>query len=96
MNKLLPIMVDKETELRNISASEGTLIYNYLMVNYAAHEVDKSRFLASINHKVESSECGEQEMKIFWENGVSVSHSYKGKDSQPIGAITVTPERCSF
>jgi hypothetical protein len=89
-------MVDEETELRNMSANDGVIIYNYVLVNYAALQVDKTRFLASMKQQVESSACGAPQMKIFWENGVSAIYSYKGKDSQPIGEIIVTPERCGF
>ncbi len=96
VNKSLPMMVDKETELRSMSASEGAIIYNYVMVNYAAHEVDESRFLPSMRQQVESRACGEPSMKIFWENGVSAIYNYRGKDSQPIGEIIVTPQRCGF
>ena len=96
INKSLPMMVDQETELSNASASEGTIIYNYILVNYAAHEVDKSQFLVAMKQQVESHACGEPKMQIFWENGVSALYSYKGKDNQPIGEVVVTPERCGF
>jgi hypothetical protein len=96
INKSLPMMVDKETELRNVTAGERTIIYNYTLVNYAAEQLNKDKFLATMKDRIESQACQNEKMKIFWENGVSAQYTYAGNNSRQVGKIVVTPERCGF
>lgn len=96
MNKSLPMMVDRETQLYNVGAQENILVYNYILVNYASWEVDKNEFIRVMNPTLTNSACSRPELQTLWKNGISLDYSYSGNDHKFIEKVIVMPSDCGY
>jgi len=90
------MMVDKGTQLRNVGASDRKIIYDYVLVEHRAQEVNASQLLVEIRPRIQNYACSNPQMKTFWENGVSASYQYYGNDNVYLGVITVAPADCGY
>jgi hypothetical protein len=52
INRGVPLMIDKETELLGAAGTEGMLIYNYRLVSYSVAQLDAARFAAGAKERV--------------------------------------------
>src|SRR5947207_13144256 len=97
INRSIPVMIDKETELLPAEGHEGMLIYNYRLVDYAVAQLDRAKFAAGVKRKVTQEACSRPETRDdFLKKGVTLRYSYFDKDKQPIAAVDVTPKDCGF
>jgi hypothetical protein len=97
INRSVPVMIDKETELMPTSGHEGMLIYNYRLVAYSVSQLDHQKFAAGAKDKVTQGACNRPETRDeFLKNGVTLRYSYFDKDKQHIATIDVTPKDCGF
>lgn len=81
MNKTLPMMVDKDTQLDNAVAMPGKVLqYNYTLVAISASQVDTARldeaFKPTLLNKVKTT----PDMKPLREAGVTFIYNYRDKD----------------
>jgi hypothetical protein len=97
INRGIPLMIDKETELMPSSGHEGMLIYNYRLVNYTVKNLDHQRFAAGARDRLVQSACSRPETRDdFLRKGVTLRYSYFDKDKQHFATIDVTPKDCGF
>lgn len=88
------MMVDKETQLKNVSVGDAEIVYTYSLINYSSVEVDAREFLTEMTPSVRNWACTSPDMKAFWKNGISVRYTYSGNDNRFIGDIRVRPSDC--
>jgi len=97
LNRGVPLMIDKETELMPTSGHEGMLIYNYRLVSYSVKDLDYEKFAAGARDRVVQGACGQPETRDdFLKKGVTLRYSYFDKDKQHIATIDVLPRDCGF
>jgi hypothetical protein len=97
INREVPFMIDKETELMPASGHEGMLIYNYRLVSYSVKNLDYRRFAAGAHDRLMQGACSRPETREdFLKKGVTLRYSYFDKDKQHIATIDVTPKDCGF
>ena len=97
LNRSVPVMIDKETELMPTEGLEGMLIYNYRLVSYSAAQIDSKRFAAGAKQRVVQGACSTPETRDdFLKKGVTLRYSYYDKDKKPIATIDVKPADCGF
>lgn len=97
INRALPFMIDKETELLPTQGAPGMLIYSYRLVSFSAEQVNYERFAATAKRQVVQGACGRPETRDdFLKNGVTLRYSYYDKDKRHIATVDVTPADCGF
>lgn len=97
INRSVPVMIDKETELLPAEGREGMLIYNYRLVSYTASQLDPARFAAGVKQRVGREACSRPETRDdFLKQGVTLRYSYFDKNRKPITAVDITPADCGF
>src|SRR5678815_4955035 len=57
INRGVPLMIDKETELMPTEGHEGMLIYNYRLVGYSVSQVNPQKFAAVAKQKIALGAC---------------------------------------
>ena len=97
INRGVPVMIDKETELMPSSGHEGMLIYNYRLVSYGVKNLDHQRFAAGARDRLVQGACSRPETRDdFLKKGVTLRYSYFDKDKQHIATVDVMPKDCGF
>jgi len=97
LNRSVPVMIDKETELLPVVGAPGMLIYNYRLVSYSAAQLDHEKFAMGAKQRVVQGACNAPETRDdFLKQGVTLRYSYYDKDKQPIATVDVTPADCGF
>ena len=97
INRSVPVMIDKETELMPSEGHYGMLIYNYRLVGYSVSQLDHEKFAAGAKQKVTQGACNRPETRDdFLKNGVTLRYSYFDKDKTHIATVDVTPADCGF
>src|SRR6187200_1646835 len=92
INRSVPTMIDKETELLPAGSATGMLIYNYRLVSYSVKQLDPAKFAAGAKQRVSQGACNRPETRDeFLEKGVTLRYSYFDKDRQHIATIDITP-----
>jgi hypothetical protein len=84
INRGVPLMIDKETELLGAAGTEGMLIY-------------AARFAAGAKERVSQGACSRPETRDdLLKPGVTLRYSYFDKDKQHIATIDVLPADCGY
>jgi hypothetical protein len=97
LNRSVPVMIDKETELTLVEGHEGMLIYKYRLVPYSVGQLDHEKFAAGAKQRVTQGACNQAELRDdFLKKGVTLRYSYFDKDKQHIATVDVVPADCGF
>lgn len=97
INRGVPVMIDKETELLAAEGTEGMLTYNYRLVSYSVTQLDANRFAVGAKERVTQGVCNRSETRDdLLKNGVTLRYSYFDKNEQHIATIDITPADCGF
>lgn len=97
LNRGLPAMLDKETELMVTEGAPGMFIYKYRLVNVSADHVDHKTFVAGAKPQLVQMSCSRPETRgDFLSKRVTMRYSYFDKDKQHIATIDVTPADCGL
>jgi len=97
INRRVPIMIDKETELLPAVGAEGLLTYNYRLVSYSVAQFDATRFAVGAKERVTQGACNRPETRDdLLKNGVTLRYSYYDKDKQHIATIDISSADCGF
>jgi hypothetical protein len=95
INRAVPVMIDKETELLTAAGAEGMLIYNYRLVSYSVSQLDAAKFAAGAKERVTQGACNRPETRDdLLKQGVTLRYAYFDKDKQHIATIDVLPADC--
>ena len=96
LNKVLPMMVDKDTQAFSTSIVNGdTLQYNYKFVNLRKDEVDTSFLISEATKNHTNFVCSSPDMKFLIKNNISVNYAYYGKNQKHITTIFVDTKKCN-
>jgi len=97
LNRSVPMMIDKETELTVVEAHAAMLIYKYRLVPYSVRQLDHARFAAGAKQRVTQGACNQPELRDdFLKKKVTLRYSYFDKDNEHIATVDVTPADCGF
>ena len=97
LNRSLPGMIDKETELTVAEGAHAMFIYKYRLVNVAVGRFDHQKFSETAKPQLVQRTCDQPEMREdFLKKGVTLRYSYFDKDKQHIATVDVTPADCGF
>jgi hypothetical protein len=97
INRAVPVMIDKETELLTAAVAEGMLIYKYRLVSYSVSQLDAAKFAAGAKERVSQSACSRPETRDdLLKQGVTLRYSYFDKEKQHIATIDVLPAYCGL
>jgi hypothetical protein len=97
LNRSVPVMIDKETELLPSEGVEGMFIYNYRLVSYSAAQIEAKKFATEAKQRLVQGACNTPETRDdFLKQGVILRYSYFDKDKQPIATVDITPADCGF
>jgi hypothetical protein len=97
INRSVPVMIDKETELTVVEGHEAMLIYKYRLVPYSVKQLDHAKFAAGAKQKVAQGACNQPDMRDdYLKKGVTLRYSYFDRDKQHIATVDVTPADCGF
>jgi hypothetical protein len=97
INRAVPVMIDKETELLAAAGTEGILTYNYRLVSYSVSQLDAANFAAGAKERVTQGACNRPETRDdLLKQGVTLRYAYFDKDKRPIATIDITPADCGF
>ena len=95
LNKVLPMMIDKDTQAFATSIVNGdTLQYHYKLVNLRKEEVDSSFLNAEATKNHTNFVCSSPDMKFLIKNNISVNYAYYGKNHNHITTIFVDTSQC--
>jgi hypothetical protein len=96
INRSVPVMIDKETELLAAVGTEGMLTYNYRLVSYSVSQLDAAKFAAGAKERVTQGACSRPETRDdFLKQGVTLRYAYFDKEKQHIATIDVLPADCA-
>lgn len=97
INRSVPVMIDKETELMPVEGEPGVLIYNYRLVSYSASQIDAAKFAARAKQRVAQGACNQPETRDdFLKKGVTLRYAYYDRDKRHIATVDVTLADCGF
>jgi len=97
LNKGLPALLDKETELTVTEPAHMMFIYKYRLINVVATAVDHEKFRVGSKPQLVQLACTRPEtLGDFLSKGVTLRYSYFDKDQQHIATIDVTPKDCGL
>lgn len=97
LNKQLPMTVDRDTRLDTTQAGPGrAFTYHYTMVTARASEIDTTVFYRAMSSHLRNSVCTNPDMQVFFQNGVTVSYSYRGSDGRHVTKVVITPRDCGI
>ena len=97
LNRSLPAVLDKETELMITEAAHAMFIYKYRLLNISVGRVNAEKFQAEAKPRLVQSACNRPEIRNdFLTKGVTMRFSYFDKDKQHIATIDVTPADCGL
>ena len=97
INRRVPVMIDKETELLPAVGTERMLTYNYRLVSYSVTQLDPNRFAMGAKERVTQGACNRSETRDdLLKKGVTLRYSYYDKDKQHIATIDISSADCGF
>ena len=91
-----PTMVDKETQLTSVSASNGKLSFNYIMINYTYEQLLKINFdVTQIETEVTSQICNQKDYVKLLNKGIGLEYVYSDKTGKKFGIFVIEPFFCN-
>jgi hypothetical protein len=97
MNRGLPTLIDKETELMTTEAAPGLFVYKYRLVNFSLERVDPELFMERAKPQLVQMSCSRPETRgDFLSRGVTMRYSYFDAAKRHIATIDVTPADCGL
>jgi hypothetical protein len=97
LNRSLPAVLDKETELMITEGAHAMFIYKYRLLNVSVTKMDYRKFIAAVGPQLVQTSCNRPETRNdFLTKGVTMRFSYFDKDKQHLATIDVTPADCGL
>jgi hypothetical protein len=96
-NRMLPRMVDRDTELSSTMALPGVLVYKYRLVNYSVDQRDPATLVAALRPVVTSSACTTPQTRdVFLKRGVTLRYTFADRDRTFIAEFDVNGADCKW
>jgi hypothetical protein len=97
VNPTMPVAIDKDTRLDKIVPGPGAkFTYNYTITTRKFKEINHTYFLNFLSKNLRVEACSNADLKIFFENKVTVGYTYKSSDNIHIATLDVTPRDCGY
>lgn len=93
-NKQLPVMLDSDTKLEQVSAEGNTLIYHYQLINYLASELDADALGDNIRPILTQQTCSLPNLKPVLSQGGSIAYRYNDKDQVLLVELVIDQASC--
>lgn len=92
----LPITIDNETELIDISEGPNVIVYSFKISNQESKDINKDVFEKNIKTSIERNVCNIQFIKMLLTHGYVVAYNYLDKNNVQILQITLNPKDCGL
>jgi hypothetical protein len=97
MNRKMPMLVDKETELFSTLGLQEVFVYNYRFVNVNVNQVNTDKLMSTLREQVQGAAClTPQTRDAFLKKGVTLRYTYYDSKKTYIGSLDVRPTDCGF
>ena len=97
INQKTPTMSDAETRVDRATAGPGRqLTYHHTMINLDRKNANLAIFNGEFTNGLRAKICANPGMKPIFANGVTLVYSYRSRDGQQIGAVSVEPKHCGL
>ena len=93
-NQSLPIMIDEDTRLDNLSIQDEDISYNYTLINVAVENLDVSKVELAIISDIKIDACSIKETRALLDANRNIKYTYRDKTEKPILTITVNKKDC--
>lgn len=95
-NKDLPEMIDEGTRIDYVTGGDGTLTYNYTLINNDKTDFEYNFFQKSLKEEMTKNICTNPDYDSFIENNIVLKYKYFDKNKILIDEITIfTGADCS-
>jgi len=97
MNRIAPVVLDKDTRLDSVSAGPGhRLSYHYTLTSVQSKDIKRAEFQKLIRAPLQAKLCESPEMRGFLKHGVTISYVYRSADGRDLGGARFTPSDCGY
>jgi len=97
LNKTLPIMIDKDTELVSTIGVNKRFVYNYRLVNHSADQLNAQQLQTVMKPEITNAACTTPQTRDeLLKKGVTLQYSYVDKNRTHILSIDVAPSDCKL
>ena len=94
-NRELPMMIDDQTELVELEALEGVLVYRYRLTKILPGQVSGETLVQQLRPAVSMNACSNDESrKRFLDNGVTLRYAYTDAHRGAIAQFDVSADNC--
>lgn len=91
-----PYMLDGATRLEGCNASPGKHVsFRLRLVGVDATREGTMAFMASAGPVLARGICRNPDVPVLGRLGVTLNYRYLGNGNQPVGEVTITPQRCA-
>src|SRR5262249_50860492 len=94
LNKNNPKMLDADTRLDKVTASNERFIYSYTLMNTSSGKVNFDTLAPKLKSQFAKRLCETKGWNTLLEDGARVEYFYSGSDGKPIGRVTITSSDC--
>lgn len=94
VNRRVPMMLDKDTQLDGADAAEQMLTYKFTLLNVQANKLDIRDFESRMAIQVLKNVCSRLQLLI--KKGVTIRYYYRDAIGQKITEISVNHADCGF
>jgi len=93
INKNLPAIIDRETQLVTTSAGEkNSFIYTFKLTNFKKSDIDIAKLEAALKPNILNNYKNSNEMQLFRELRINLKCDYLDMDNTFITEISVSPK----
>ncbi|MGB0869450.1 MAG: hypothetical protein ACPGSD_07620 [Flavobacteriales bacterium] len=93
LNKSLPLMVDRDTQLDNtIALPNNVFQYHYTLINSVIDKIEIKKMEEFLEEQLLNNIKSNPDLKTFRDNNVTMNYSYKDKNGEFITKISITPD----
>ncbi len=94
VNRRVPMMLDKNTQLDGAEAAEQMLTYKFTLLNVQANKLDIRDFESRMAVQVIKNVCSR--LQILIKKGVTIRYYYRDAIGQKITEISVNNSDCGY
>jgi len=95
MNAALPLRIDSDTRLDDVTAGHEQFTYHYTILHYRADQLDHTRFRRYLRPLLIKRLCASENLDLFVKDHVAVVYRYSGRDGGAVARIRIRPLDCS-
>jgi len=93
-NKNLPIMIDGDTRLENVSIYDENISYTLTAVNILVENLDIPKFELAMKSSIKLSTCATSEAISLLRDNKNIKYTYQDKAGKIISTITIDKKDC--